>query len=312
MTTRLIIATALSLTPLFGTASNLEEYGTLTGKTVLAAPGLPPLPNPITPDSAVDKTNAMAAIESALARQGIALVPDGPHFVRVYPNTNLLQEALARTPLRGAEVYPAPGESTDVRHLVDWTGADMHMVLAMYAELRQRNVLRPAFMSLPPLTLKTASALTTNEVVYAMETLLAMNGIATVDDGKKFVEVVQVNRQTTVKPRAPQPDPSAQLIDPTNVPALMDVYPARSATPLNQPFDKSAKRLLNYYAELAGKTAKSSGMHIEDRPAWFHIQTSLTKAELLYAIEATLALDGLAVIDVDANTIRLGYSRELQ
>jgi hypothetical protein len=43
---------------------------------------------------------------------------------------------------------------------------------------------------------------------------------------------------------------------------------------------------------------------------WFHVETPLTKAELLYAIETTFTLNNLAIIPVDEGKIRLGHISE--
>jgi hypothetical protein len=45
-------------------------------------------------------------------------------------------------------------------------------------------------------------------------------------------------------------------------------------------------------------------------PVLFKAQTALTKPELLYALEKTLSLSGLAIIQVDDNSIRAGFARE--
>ena len=39
---------------------------------------------------------------------------------------------------------------------------------------------------------------------------------------------------------------------------------------------------------------------------WFHVNTPLSKSELLYAIETTFALNGFAIIPADDHSIRLG------
>lgn len=76
------------------------------------------------------------------------------------------------------------------------------------------------------------------------------------------------------------------------------------------PPDRPAQRLLELYATVAGKKAEPSkdfgGMRI-----WFHIETPLSKSELMYAIETTFILNNLAIIHVDDDKIRLGHITEL-
>jgi hypothetical protein len=69
--------------------------------------------------------------------------------------------------------------------------------------------------------------------------------------------------------------------------------------------------LVSYYAELTGRTVNSSNQ-VRAAVMLLKAQTRLTKPELLYALETTLALNGLAIIEVDDKTIRAGYMRELK
>lgn len=69
---------------------------------------------------------------------------------------------------------------------------------------------------------------------------------------------------------------------------------------------RPAKRLLEFYASLTGKTAEAS-KGFDELPIWFSVETPLSKSELLYAIETTFALNHLAVIAVDDHRIRLGH-----
>jgi len=73
------------LAPLLAGADPLDVYGNLTGKTVLMPSALPFLSDAIISDLPTEKTNAIARIESELSKRGIAVVQDGPHFVRVSP-----------------------------------------------------------------------------------------------------------------------------------------------------------------------------------------------------------------------------------
>jgi hypothetical protein len=81
---------------------------------------------------------------------------------------------------------------------------------------------------------------------------------------------------------------------------------------LPTPRTPPALRLLELYATLAGKTVVPS-KNFEGVGIWFHVETPLTKGELLYPIETTFALHKVAIIPVDDNTIRLGHiSRALR
>jgi hypothetical protein len=73
----------------------------------------------------------------------------------------------------------------------------------------------------------------------------------------------------------------------------------------------SPSDLVSYYAELTGRTAIASNQ-VRGAAMLFRAQTRLTKPELLYALETTLTLNGLAIIEIDDKTIRAGYVRELK
>ena len=79
----------------------------------------------------------------------------------------------------------------------------------------------------------------------------------------------------------------------------------------SKPLRTSANEVVAYYSELTGRAAVPSKEQAGNL-FLFKAQTRLTKPELLYALETTLALNGLAIIEVDDKTIRAGYMRELE
>lgn len=62
---------------------------------------------------------------------------------------------------------------------------------------------------------------------------------------------------------------------------------------------------------MTGKKAVSSPK-AGKMPVEFKIIKPVTKEELLYAIETTLRLNGLAIVPVDRNGIQAGYAHELE
>ena len=342
MTTKPTLTLICLLAPLLAGADTLDVYGNLTGKTVLMPSALPDLPDSIVPDLPTDKTNAIATIEKALAEKGIEVVQDGPHFVRVFRKA--VRDFLTNAPLRGAELASAKGHETASKDqealpegMIDFSGADVNQVLSIYALMRGRAILRPATLPAPVIRLKTVGRLTLEEALYAVETVLALNGISMVDDGAKFVQVVAMQERIYVKTNAPKPEPGAKLFDPNKVPAVGVSGPPRLAVPpkprtdverLEQEFERlrkafydflhlpdpakrpAAQQLFELYARLADKTAVAS-TNFDRIPIYFHVETPLTRSELLYAIETTIALNNLAIIAVDDRRIRLGRIEEV-
>jgi len=64
------------------------------------------------------------------------------------------------------------------------------------------------------------------------------------------------------------------------------------------------------YASLADKTAELTKT-FDGRPIWFHIDTPVSKSELLYAIETTFTLNNLAIIQTGDQRIRLEQIADL-
>jgi general secretion pathway protein D len=74
---------------------------------------------------------------------------------------------------------------------IDFRAVDLNQVLQVYAELRNRTILRPASLASAPIVLKTQTALTKREAIQALDAVLALNAIAMIDVGEKFVKAVQ-------------------------------------------------------------------------------------------------------------------------
>lgn len=326
MITKPTITLMFFLAPLLAGADPLDVYGNLTEKTVLLPSALPFLSDEIISDLPTEKTNAIARIESELLKQGIAVVHDGPHFVRVFPEKQ--RGFLTNVSLRGAELAVAKSEGTIATAEINIFGADLGQVLPIFASISQKTILRPATLPSPPLRLKSTCPLTREEAVYAMATVLALNGVAVVEDGEKFVQVAPMAQRAILTARAPKREHAAKLLDPNKVPSMGNSELTRPLTKMERnlerlqkalydfihyksPPDRSAQRLLELYAKLAGKTAEPS-KNFDGRPIWFHIETPLSKSELLYAIETTFSLNNLAIIHVDDQRVRLGHIAELR
>ena len=121
--------------------------------TTAPLPGPPPLPVP-TPGQ-----------PSAPGEHLIAITPPAP-------TTNALSD----------ETLPAG--------VINFPATDLNQVLQIYAELVGRTVLRPTTLPAPTITLKTQTPLTKQEAIQAFDAVLALNGIAVVNVGDKFVKVV--------------------------------------------------------------------------------------------------------------------------
>ena len=324
MITKPTLTAICFLLPLLAGAGPLDVYGQLLGKTVLRPSALPALSEAITDDLPTETTNAIARIEGELSKRGIVVVQDGPHFVLLVREDQ--RGFLTNVSLYAAGPATSEPQPTAGGGLIDFRSADLGAVLSVYSAISQRTILHSVTLPSPPVTLKSSCPLTREEVVYAMATVLALNGIAVVEDGERFAQVVPMAQRADVKIRAPKPEPGAKLFDPNKVPSTGFTDPPRPLTETERiereferlrkafydfihykgPPARPAKRLLEFYASLAGKTAEAS-KGFDELPIWFHVETPLSKSELLYAIKTTFALNHLAVIAVDDHRIRLGH-----
>jgi general secretion pathway protein D len=98
------------------------------------------------------------------------------------------------TPDLSASPVAAPAASAPEETLaagyINFPATDLNQVLQIYSELVGRTVLRPTTLPAPTITLKTQTALTRREAIQAFDAVLALNGIAVVNVGDKFVKVV--------------------------------------------------------------------------------------------------------------------------
>jgi len=77
--------------------------------------------------------------------------------------------------------------------MINFQGVDVGVVLDIYAKLVNRTLLRAAVPN-ATIVLKTQTSLTRTEAIQALQAVLALNGIAVVDIGDKFVKVGPVDQ----------------------------------------------------------------------------------------------------------------------
>jgi general secretion pathway protein D len=77
--------------------------------------------------------------------------------------------------------------------MINFQGVDANQVLEVYADLVGRTLLR-AGLPAAQIVLKTKTPLTKTEAIQALQAVLALNGIAVVNIGEKFVKVLPVDQ----------------------------------------------------------------------------------------------------------------------
>lgn len=89
-----------------------------------------------------------------------------------------------------APAAKSPDDELLPKGTIDFPATDLNQVLQIYAELVNRTILRPTSLPSPTISLRTQTPLTRKEAKEAFDAVLALNGIAMIDIGDKFVKVV--------------------------------------------------------------------------------------------------------------------------
>jgi hypothetical protein len=316
------------------TTGALDFYAQLTGRTILQGGGFPSLPQPISAQLPSETNAAIAFIEGELSKSGMTLVKLGDKFVAVLPpgwSKETFEASLG-------DLKPPTTTNTAGGGTLAFPGIDLDTFLDFYSKVdQQHTLLRPYSVPSIRLQLTVQKPLSKEEIAYAMKVVLLLNGVAAIEDGEKFVQVVPVSLASQARAHAPKPERGAKLIAVNEIPVFrpgirggVPLFPkpitqptvgerigevatnARNAMlgPPPPPPPPTVMSLAEYYARLAGKELQVTPQ-LGSRNIIFEVKTPLTKAEILYAIEATLALEGLAIIPVEGKTVRVGKLSEL-
>ena len=130
-------------------------------------------------------------------------------------------------------------QANELQPMINWPSVDLNQALEIYAKYVGRTLLRANLPDVK-ITLKTETQLTKAEVIQALQAVLALNGIAVVNIGEKFVKVLPVDQANAAG--AALDDTSAANLPNlgsyiTHITQLKYVKPSIMA-PLIQPFAK--------------------------------------------------------------------------
>ena len=192
--------------------------------------GSGPIPSGTNRVRAVTNPNPPAAL-GAPGAPGSAAPAEGP-MVAITPSPAAAKAA-------GDEMLPAG--------MIDFRGASLDEVLKMYAEFVNRTILRPANLAAQQqIVLKTQTELSRKEVIQALDAVLALNGVAMINVGEKFVKAVLLPTANQEGQAFSKSDPSS-LADmgqyTTHVVQLRYAKPSE-LLPALQPFAKAPNPIL--------------------------------------------------------------------
>ena len=191
--------------------------------------------------SSVPATNIVTSAPPGVSAVPPAFpLPSSPPGVSAVPLLPALAESGAPPPSTGSkdEIVPA-GD-------INFQGVDVDQVLDVYARYVGRTLLR-AGLPQAKIILRTETSLTRSEVIQALQGVLALNGIALINVGDKFVKAVPAEKAAQ-EAAAFNKDTAAQLPDVgqyiTYIVQLKYVKPTEM-TPILQPFAKLQNSILS-------------------------------------------------------------------
>jgi general secretion pathway protein D len=167
--------------------------------------GAQPVPGPrrfpLHPNLATN-TPAAPSMPQGFPMPGAPAVPGAP------PAAGPSVSGVPNGPQLPAAAAPAAGESAEEMipaGNINFQGVDVNQVLDVYARLVGRTILR-AGLPAAQIVLRTETPLTKSEAVQALQAVLALNGIALVNVGDKFVKVLPVDQANSAGAKIDQRD----------------------------------------------------------------------------------------------------------
>lgn len=188
---------AVSCSHKSGPKYSAATTGTATEPTVVTNAEPPPPAPPVAIETNVPLVTTNVAVTNAVS-------PEAEKAIAAATNAAPGRLPGARSPFsRGSQPsVPAPTPpsggpvtaSTAPEQLlpaksIDFRGAPLETVLQVYADYVNRTLLRASTLPQATITLTTQSPMTKKELIEALDAVLALNGIAMVPVGDKFIKV---------------------------------------------------------------------------------------------------------------------------
>jgi hypothetical protein len=180
----------------------LDVYQELSGRTVIRSPHLPELLD-LKHEPSLTRQQAVKVLEEAFKGLGWMTTNFGDKFVFVLRQKDSDVLPHVREPL---VAEPPDGEL--VPGVLKFIEADPMQVFDIYQELSKRTVLRDQNLPHTKISLRSQTALSRQEAVWALDGVLLLSGIAMVPQKDQFVLAMPLKKKK-VPPIKAQPPKSS-------------------------------------------------------------------------------------------------------
>ena len=261
----------------------MEVCQLISGRMVIRPPKLSANGLSLVTGSLATTNEAMRALSDALATQDVILAEMGAKFLTAVPSAQAADMAKFKAPPE------ALGGPYSIPPLMRFADADVDQVLDFYSALQGRIVLGVQVPQVK-ITLDSGRSVGSVDAVWALEAVLHLAGVDTLSVGESFVCVA--------------PPEALKRVPPVQAGEANRAKPGQEPVPLRSG-EAGAKQVLDLYANLIGRQALPFDRDFMAVRLAVGTRQPVQPAELVTALEAVAALNGLTFERVGNDQVKL-------